>query len=233
MTTATATATPPRTRSLIARPHEVRAMLAGRQTMFRRPIRHPGDFLGGGGKSNREEWDDPRCWGWEDPENPSHFIVLAREPEPGDVPVRCPFGRPGDRLWLKETWAPRADVDPAQEPEKARHYCLYRADGSDHPRFGAHWHDFGDRWRPASTMPRWASRLTLEIAEVRVERLAEISEADAIAEGCSSNWKASENMETARQHFARLWDAHYGKRPGCSWADNPWLWCVRAKRAED
>jgi hypothetical protein len=93
----------------------VRAIREGRKTQTRRVVKHPGDFLGAGGR-NGGDWDDPQLWGWEDPEDPGHFLVLARDPEPGDVPFRCPYGQPGGRLWVRETWAYYPD----------EHHVIYR-----------------------------------------------------------------------------------------------------------
>ena len=88
-------------------------------------------------------------------------------------------------------------------------YCLeFATDGGDGP------------WRPSIHMPRWASRITLEIADIRVERLCSISDAEAHAEGCATPATA------ARSHFRNLWDSINGKREGCAWADNPWVWVV-------
>src|SRR5688572_22676571 len=80
----------------------------------------------------------------------------------------CPYGKPGDRLWVRETWAGRTDVDGKTDPEKARHYAMYRADGGD-PKDPLEWHDYGGRWISPIHMPRWASRITLEVVDVRVE----------------------------------------------------------------
>jgi hypothetical protein len=118
----------------------------------------------------------------------------------------CPYGQPGDRLWVRETWQ-FCDYDasggyPKTEP-------VYRADGeTDDKRKG---------WVPSIHMPRWASRITLEIVSVRVERLNEISESDAIAEGVQAEgglWKnylggASQLM--AYHSYATLWESIYGE----------------------
>jgi len=92
-------------------------------------------------------------------------------------------------------------------------------------------------------MPRWASRITLEVTSVRVERLQDITEEDAWAEGieqldgafdnatlCRRAVAMGEPVESARVTFAELWDSINGKRPGCSWADNPWAWVVGFRR---
>jgi hypothetical protein len=226
----------------------VKAILEGRKTETRRVIKHPGDFLGGGGKSNREEWDDPRRWGWEDPENPTHFIVLARNPEPGSVPVRCPYGKSGDQLYVKETWAlvkPWHEPDfgyiedfeewvsplPKQKPKDW--VVMYRADwGSDHN----HPDDRLFRWRPSIHMPRWASRLTLEITAIRVERLQEISLNEVIAEGIEPVQDGPHANQYWREEtgakFIDLWDKINGSRDDCSWEANPFVWVIGFRRID-
>lgn len=147
----------------------------------------------------------------------------------------CPYGKPGDRLWVRETHAPQADCwgafqrrmdDDKTGPDPIIHYAADNGDA------------FVDKWRPSIHMPRWASRILLEIVSVRVERLQEISEADAVAEGMTRQLRnalgcaAEESVETfnarqARSTFGVLWDAING--PG-SWAANPWVWVVEFKR---
>ena len=121
------------------------------------------------------------------------------------VEIRCPFGSPGDRLWVKETWC------------RGRAFVFYRADcGGDPPsEYTDDWNaPLVDRWRPSIHMPRSASRLTLEVVSVRVERLADISEADAKAEGYAS----------ASEFLGAPW--------ACSVGPNPWVWVVEFKRVE-
>jgi hypothetical protein len=96
-------------------------------------------------------------------------------------------------------------------------------------------------WKPSIHMPRWASRLTLEITEVRVERLQDITEEDATAEGvepgcltCGENCVNSGGcgccQPAYRESFINLWQQINGKRPGCSWSDNPWVWAISFRR---
>lgn len=132
----------------------------------------------------------------------------------------CPYGQPGDRLWVREAWA-RDDEDGQ---------LMYRADvGRDL---------CADAWRPSIHMPRWASRITLEVTAVRVERLQDISEADAQAEGVIPKWEpgcsgrlmdafGGFSFRPAASAYAELWEQING--PG-AWDANPWVWVVEFKR---
>jgi len=141
--------------------------------------------------------------------------------------VRCPFGAPGDRLWVRETW----DAPPGSN---ARSEVSYRADFDRDPA--------GARWTPAIHMPRWASRILLEITEVRVERVRDISADDAIAEGidpgphrcgcdvCSrTSALCPATQSSLIAEYGALWDAINGER--APWASNPWVWVVAFRRA--
>jgi hypothetical protein len=161
------------------------------------------------------------------------------------IDIRCPYGVPGDRLWVKETWAwsgTDKQITPSDPWYRATHYKG---------------EDFGIRWRPSIHMPRWASRITLEVVSVRVERLSEISEADAKAEGIYSKCihvpppihietryvspgvkmvNAADEVDyeapahrTAKQAFECLWESINGYG---SWSENPWVWVVEFKRLE-
>lgn len=196
----------------------VRAILDGRKTQTRRVIstRHPIEFLGGRGQES-----DLSAWGWffDGPEH-SGYMVLARgmnqRHEHGCVSIPCPYGEPGDRLWVRETW--RAETSEEVQT------VYYRADEE--------WHK-GAGWKPSIHMPRWASRLTLEVTEARVQRLQEISEEDAEAEGCpgarGGGHPAGDDGMTPREEYRVLWDSINGERQGCSWADDPWVWAVSFK----
>jgi len=134
----------------------------------------------------------------------------------------CPYGAPGDRLWVRETWR-----------ENAQAGIDYRADtGSYGPADGSADAE-SVHWRPSIFMPRAASRISLEITGVRVERVQDISEDDARAEGVApyvwtENGRAGATMP-ATEVFAELWDKINGKR--APWESNPWVWVVEFKRA--
>lgn len=130
----------------------------------------------------------------------------------GGKEVECPYGKRGDRLWVREACriTSQADDDGGPLIEPA---VWYEADG-ECPNPSAYMHK-----RPSIHMPRWASRLTLEITDVRVERLHSIAESDAIAEGCGGPGYGT----LALLEYSRLWDEINGKG---AWAMNPWVWVV-------
>ena len=120
----------------------------------------------------------------------------------------CPYGRPGDLLWVREAFCTRT-------PAKDRAWVEYKADGSKIYT-----------WRPAIHMPRWASRLTLRLTEVRVQRVQEITDADAAAEGVVPTAEDTDQIFGAYvRAFARAWDAINAKR-GYGWEANPWIWAL-------
>lgn len=147
--------------------------------------------------------------------------------------ARCPYGAAGDRLWVRETW--RTEERASDLVDGIR----LAADDSFHPIANTReaadaWvdaHDNGKHagWRPAIFMPRWASRLTLEVTSVRVERVQQISEDDARAEGVAP-WREPGQEMTAHERFRELWDSINGER--APWASDPWVWCVEFKRVQ-
>lgn len=190
----------------------VRAILAGRKTQTRRSVatRRVLQFIGG-----RGEETDPDKWGWFF-DGPDHhgYMVLGRghneRRDHGMVSIPCPHGEPGDRLWVRETW--RSSLSD----ERTIHYAASLSD-YDRKEKGP--------WRPSIFMPRWASRITLEITEVRVQRLQEISEDDAWSEGVD---EIKVKIPTARDAFRLLWnDINIARAP---WAFNPWIWAISFRR---
>ncbi len=197
---------------------EVRALLDGRKTQTRRVIRPQPTF-----DRDRDQWEwrgkrGIARWG------PAHHQPVLSALHYGLLP-ECPHGVPGDRLWVRETWQSTIDLPP---------WVLYRADGAMLcPETGKRdaflW---SGPWTPSIHMPRWASRITLELTAVRVERLQGISEADAVAEG--GEWMGPPgglNVTGWRGHcfaFTYLWDSLNTKR--ALWASNPWVWVLEFKR---
>lgn len=181
----------------------VHAILEGRKTQTRRIVKltDSGRVKGVG---------SPKNWHIDD-----HDVVNA-----------CPYGIPGDRLWVKETfahWSPKI--------------IKYRADGecSDGDRRE---HYTPGKWRPSIFMPRWASRILLEITNVRVELLQDITEDGALAEGIEKLtgqfdgcYAAGQSLSgtTARECFQRLWN-YINAANGFGWEANPWVWVVEFKK---
>ncbi|HGA2222963.1 TPA: morphogenetic protein [Klebsiella variicola] len=158
----------------------------------------------------------------------------------------CPFGAVGDQIWVRETFqGPLFDyelmdeyLEDSSKFEKPE-FCQYAADGGHRPEYQDADDNLRHGWRPSIHMPRWASRILLEITDVRVERLNAISEEDARAEGiidggCLNCGEPEPcgcaNPEPdATDAFAYLWQSIYGQE---SWNDNPWVWVISFKRVE-
>jgi hypothetical protein len=161
--------------------------------------------------------------------------------------VRCPYGQPGDRLWVREAFR-LLDVFDCDSPNTVADRCLnagysrpwapthYEADGyrNNWQHVGTPPHEGGPpiagKLRPGIHMPRWASRILLEIVAIRVERLQDISEADARAEGIEPMFLGeTPDMKRlgARVQFKELWERING--PG-SWDANPWVWVIEFRR---
>jgi hypothetical protein len=180
----------------------VRAILNGRKTQTRRVIkpqpfecmqRHPSD---GGAPCGLLVWGDDY-----------HVSDIILE-------TMSPYGKPGDRLWVRETWA------------SAWNKPYYRAT-DELPRLAK-------SWKPSIHMSKRFSRITLEIVSVRVERVQDISDDDAIAEGCNGRHSKDEEgikseLFSPREEFSKLWDRINSAR-GYAWESNPWVWVIEFKR---
>jgi hypothetical protein len=149
----------------------------------------------------------------------------------------CPYGKIGDRLWVRETFAYVSPDENRRPVEECN--IEYRADTND-KRPGGWDNDPDDPaalvWKPSIFMPRAASRITLEVTGVRVERLQDISEEDAIAEGAPvedfyGEWLVPDPMpQKPSQWYRDLWDKINAKK--CPWSSNPWVWVISFKRLE-
>lgn len=190
----------------------VRAILAGTKTQTRRLVKDAGDHI----LFWRRGEEDPRRW-------------VACDGLPIGY-VYCPYGEPGDRLWVRETWYyDGVDTRRVAPDDRDLRLLEYRADHDCRGwEAGCPCNDENGRscWRPSIHMPRWASRLTLEVTAVRVERLQDIREPDACAEGLGS--PITRDCKVPK--FARLWDEINGKR--ARWDSNPWVWVVSFKKLE-
>ncbi|WP_336479289.1 hypothetical protein [Escherichia coli] len=221
-------------RGMIFNAEMVRAILDDRKTQTRRIVQPQPELTKGSGFS----WKGAVFGSGSD----------DRETNRNFAHVKCPFGAVGDRIWVRETWW-QAGQSCARYPDDDEYgwygsrRVLYAADGNppnepnDHypkglggGKFSAAKPNHLWRKRPSIHMPRWASRFLLEITDVRVERLNDISECDAKAEGVSPAAYAITPPEAAyRVGFGDIWRGIYGEE---SWAANPWVWVVEFKRIE-
>ena len=154
---------------------------------------------------------------------------LASEPQ-SVIERACPYGQPGDRLWVRETFA-HIYRDNSKPEQRRDDDVAYRA---DHP--GLDEYAYGS-WKPSIHMPRWASRITLEITRVRLGRLNAITEADCVAEGIEKTahdfWRlygphyGANATYSPRTSFRTLWESINGAE---SWAADPWVWVVEFER---
>ena len=258
----------------------VRAVLEGRKTQMRRVV-----------NPQPPKWVDA----YSQSADPNHWLpsgvyisdpcgVLGRgslSVRKSDMPIRCPFGVPGDRLWVRETWrvggldvggyrSPiRVAIDYKASPEIDRTPWVQGATGEwllrmrdqtldDANQKGVDQWDHGEspaRWRPSIHMPRWASRITLVVKRVWVERVQEISDIDAYAEGVemvsapkppgygvpglAPTFKHYQNPDFnggrgvgVKHSFQTLWDSINASK-GYGWDTKPWVWCVEFERVED
>ena len=153
--------------------------------------------------------------------------------------LACPYGVPGDRLWVRENFMPAPMEVPPESPRRTRWDIVYAAGGAEERMAPAAYNPMlynYERWSPSIHMPRWASRITLEVVGVRVERLQEIVQADAIAEGgppddqtISAVSREFGYEDWPRSWFAQLWDNINAKR-GYGWDANPWVWRIEFRR---
>lgn len=191
----------------------VNAILEGRKTMTRRVIKsQPSDV--GAVKIHREQMRE------------NEFYFSSNTGKIGIFTpqfVKCPYGPIGSKLWVKETWAASRLFDlmpPRDIPQNAD--LFFKADGI------GNWNNCA-RVRPSIFMPRWASRVALEITNIRVEQVQDITDSDAIQEGVDRTNTSIPGY--AVQRFKALWDS-INKKRGYGWDKNPWVWGVEFRRVE-
>ncbi|PQK86787.1 hypothetical protein [Pantoea ananatis] len=228
-----------RERPILLNAEMVRAVLNGRKTQTRRVIQSLAKSMQANGQKVIDYREPGDKWYGD------HVFSMRNQSgtwcdyTKEQFLAKCPFGAVGDRLWVRETWA-RYNID------QDTHDIAYRATTpEDWPKEG--------RWRPSIHMPRWASRLTLEITGVRVERLNSVNEHDAIAEGLAEiskdgqtykygvpdrdgypgtddfGWPWHEWERYPISAYSKLWKSIYGEE---SWQANPWVWVIEFKRVE-
>ena len=202
----------------------VRALLDGRKTVTRRAVKQQPDVpvCDAIPKRNFPHGRPTADWYW----RPQHGHLNGVPSQGWDF--RCPYGQPGDRLWVREAWAADAQLDAVAPRDLSQgEPILYPADGVTRTS-GCSMISQG-RGRPSIHMPRWASRILLEITDVRVERLQDVSEEQSEAEGVDFLRAAPDFDETltAKQLYEILWDHINGAG---AWDANPWVWVVEFKR---
>jgi hypothetical protein len=203
----------------------VRAILEGRKTQTRRVVKNttPESIYHGVTKfsdpassfsnSFYSEDNDGGAWMYNF-SNPTRFM-------------ECPYGKPGDQLWVRETFcygsaalnydSPDFDGRPVNyDTYDEGQMCFYRATdrGCDGP------------WKPSIHMPRWASRIDLRITDIRIERVQEISRVGIASEGIPESW----DIQDMVAKFIELWDSINGKKH--PWESNPWVWVIEFDRTE-
>lgn len=215
----------------------IRAILAGQKSMTRRTVKGPVTFLGGSGQEA-----DLSCWGWffDGPDFHGYAVLergLDGRHDHGNVSIPCPYGEPGDNLWVRETWATikgngirtvyRADGEPVDTLR-----------GTPIPNM---------RWQPSIFLRRGASRLSLAVTDIRVERVQSISDADVVAEGITAESVAALWAGASRKARKQAWgidDPPFGSMAPYalwhlawaiingaeSWFSNPWVWVVGFRR---
>lgn len=195
----------------------IRAILGGKKTQSRRVVKFPKSAYDpdiswiksmhqdGGGN-----WV---AWSGDAP----HLAEFTKRAYPtGGFP--CPYGKPGDHLWVREKWFPTMYYSPCP--------ILYAVGSPERPPMGF-------AWKSPIHMPRWASRINLEITSVRAERLQSISERDCCLElGAPVEWPGpgpEPYKRDMRGLFASAWDSINAKR-GYGWNENPWVWVIEFKK---
>lgn len=182
-------------RPILMHGRSVQNLLAGRKTQTRRIVKPQPHHFGEHGL----------CFSR--PDYPGVYDCLWGPPL---IEKRSPYGQPGDLLYVRETWADEGDWIAYKADRRDEDGCL------DPP---------GIKYRPSIHMPRWASRITLYLSDVRVERVQEISEDDAIAEGCfhGRGGGMADPSQLAECHFPTLWDDTNGRG---DWDRNDWVWVL-------
>lgn len=202
---------------------EVRAILDGRKIQTRRVIKQDMSALV---DPTIMQVDGKKIVAFDPPQKP--------EQENPVIELKCPHGQPGDRLWVRETWTPWVFLEDYKEEELCQELVDYRATTK---KTVSHY-----IWKPSVHMPRWASRITLEITDVKVGRLQEISEEDAVADvgfiadedpywAPTYNDPDSGGRPSGVVTFQFNWDET--EKPEHQWDSNPWVWVIEFKRLKD
>ena len=221
----------PKSRPILFSAPMVRAILNGSKTQTRRIVKPQPDETSGFSQGPIKcQWYHPTKIDRHGEAYPGEKVFgFANE----DNGWPCPYGVPGERLWVRETFARihpalLSHLDPEEDNGGNNGWStVFRADG-----IPFNWKDYGVKWTPSIFMPRRLSRITLEITKIRVERLQDISESDAAAEGVHpvriglQDARGGDQGNSYVEGFGELWESINGKR---SWASNPWVWVLTFK----
>ncbi|HCI5777223.1 TPA: hypothetical protein NPN96_001465 [Klebsiella quasipneumoniae subsp. quasipneumoniae] len=216
-------------RGMIFNGEMVRALLDGRKTQTRRIVKGTDSAV-----KFCKEWNI---------NGEEVFVVLGEKDHTGMNPVlgaiSCPFGAVGNRIWVREAFRVHSRAtDVATLVYKASERNSWTEQTHRVPVAVCNKPATPEKWTPSLHMPRWASRILLEITDVRVERLNAINEHDAQAEGVAKLrggfWKHyqpgwTQHQLSASGSFVTLWKSIYGDE---SWNSNPWVWVIKCKRIE-
>ena len=215
---------PTKERPILFSGEMVRAILVGCKTQTRRALsQQPLEIL-----TKRPPWEHTVTRQWNGCK--VWFALMQRNPNRGTA-FRCKYGEVGSRLWVRETWATAAAWDKQKPSDLLKTTPIYYHADKSHGSL-VRWYDEDEelgRLRPSIFMCRGISRITLEITSVRVERLNDISEADAKAEGCSNIVPLGSDyvMRDYKTSYKQLWKSINGTK---SWWANPWVWVIEFKR---
>jgi hypothetical protein len=200
----------------------IRAILEGRKTQTRRIVKFSSKSISPNGPYVESDG------------NPESLLTAVHELQKLSTKLACPYGTIGDRLWVRESFA-RVEPYPqigeryempmgAPVSEVHREYwrkrIAFKADTDE---------SFNQKWKPSIHMPRWASRITLEITDIRIERIQEVSDSDAFSEGIQATVNEGQLDDgTAKGAFKALWNSINVKR--ASWESNPYVWALTFRR---
>lgn len=206
----------------------VRAVLDGRKTQTRRIMKKQPNI-----DAQTGDWLFTFSDGSQQVSPIEHWVDLQ-------IKLHCPYGQPGDHLWVRETFAPMRDGEVNTNAKPYR----YKADWKEGGNVDGVTYSSKAIWKPSIFMPRAAARILLEVVDVRVERLQDISEADAVAEGVEISKTGKYylnyvdqknnftqfifNCDTAKESYQTLWKTINGPD---SWEANPWVWVVEFNKA--
>ena len=227
-------------KSILLTGEMVRSTLAGLKTKTRRPLKPQPEGPPEGWYADAYNHSDRWCfWGPRGTKDSGRCTLPL---------FKCPFGQVGDRLWVRETFCLEHQVEKDQlppfddrrpirweyegmesDPEGADRWIQPHYRATDPTPQLAYEDSDGEptvRWKPSIHMPRWASRITLEITDIRVERVQEITEEEAISEGFFPDDGVSEVY-----CFSEAWDSLYAKK-GLGVDDNPWVWVLTFRRVK-